>query len=426
MDESFSWFYEHSSSEGNSTAVCQEYQTDKYRFLVAVAASMGAVSLVASVIVILLILILKKYIHFVQRLILYLSIATALNAVALILNFSKVVKHNGSKPMDILCEAVAFIYQSTRWSITLAYACLTFTLLIAAVFNTTGERLEIVYVTGTFVFPLLFNWVPFLFDSYGPSGPWCSIRTENYDFDDDGNVSNCSTHNIGVTLSFGLWYIPNYALLNLLLIAYIVVMINIMRKRRHWKGIYSTASDVHSERKNFKELVMTIILYPLVFFIISIFSLLNRIYILVMHEPNFYLWLLHAIFSPLQGGFVAVVYALDIETVRRLSLKECFAHLFHRKTNVREYLTGQGPTDSLAKLITKENSDNVIGKYGSTSPTNSSSLLSRKGQSLDSGCQEEDFSGTDKDEMRLQNSPTSQICDSSPQQKHSQCSDDQC
>jgi len=391
MEESFSWLYKNSESEGNDSelAKCQEYQKDQYRYVVAVTASIGVLSLVASLVVILLIVILKKYTHFVQRLILYLSIAITLNAVAVILNYSKVAKQNGSKPLEDLCTAVAFIYQTTRWSMTIAYTCLTASLLMAAVFHATGEKLEIGYILGIFVLPITFNWIPFMYKSYGTSGPWCWIRTENYEFDNKGNITNCSTNSEGEMLSFGLWYIPNYALLIILLIVYIVIMINIMRKRRYWRGVYTTATDVASERNNIKELVMTIILYPLVYFLLSIFPLVNKIYTL-FHEPSYYLWMLHAISSPLQGGFVAVVYALDIETIKRLSMKECLAHLFYRKTNVKEYATGEGPTDSLVKYTTEENSSDVIvrQKYGSTSTTSSSTQQPSKGESQDSGCQE--------------------------------------
>lgn len=37
------------------------------------------------------------------------------------------------------------------------------------------------------------------------------------------------------------------------------------------------------------------------------------------HDPNYVLWVLHAIFSPLQGGYVALVYVLDKDLMQRFN-----------------------------------------------------------------------------------------------------------
>jgi len=53
---------------------CSEYEDNKYRDLAILAASVGVVSMVASIMVILIILLFKKHHMFIQRLILYLCI----------------------------------------------------------------------------------------------------------------------------------------------------------------------------------------------------------------------------------------------------------------------------------------------------------------------------------------------------------------
>ena len=39
------------------------------------------------------------------------------------------------------------------------------------------------------------------------------------------------------------------------------------------------------------------------------------------NEPSYVLWIFSAILEPLQGGFIALVYTLDRETLKRLNCK---------------------------------------------------------------------------------------------------------
>ena len=338
---------------------CLEYRQDKYRTLAIASASMGAVSLVASLAVILFILILKKYHNFVQRLILYLSIAIAINAVSLTLRYIRISdKDHRQGHLEYVCIVAGFLYQTTRWSMTIAYACLTFSLLMAAVFMAHGERYEKIYFVGIFLFPLLFNWIPFIRKMYGEAGPWCWIRSNDYEYDLEGNVINCSTNDLGWAMRLALWYVPHYATLLILLAAYLAVVIALFRKSRYWRGTYTTlAKTTSDDRQELKQLVTTIILYPLVLFILNIFPLVNRL----NNQPNYILWLLHAIFSPLQGGFVAVVYVLDIETIKRLRSKNCLVHLMPSRARVKEYPASSGVTDSLYQ----QQSPDQQANYGS-------------------------------------------------------------
>lgn len=61
------------------------------------------------------------------------------------------------------------------------------------------SRLEITIFTSVCIFPLLYVWVPFVTDSYGPYGGWCWIRS----FD-----KNCSTHIAGMWEHIWIWYVP--------------------------------------------------------------------------------------------------------------------------------------------------------------------------------------------------------------------------
>ena len=60
------------------------------------------------------------------------------------------------------------------------------------------NKLEIAFYVSVLVLPLLFDWVPFITNSYGPFGPWCWIQVE----------SNCSKHEAAHWEEIGLWIAP--------------------------------------------------------------------------------------------------------------------------------------------------------------------------------------------------------------------------
>ena len=326
---------------------CEQYHTVRYQKVAIIAASSGFFSLLASTLVILVIVLFKKHHIFIQRLILYLCIAAALNAASITLRFSRMAydfhsngtDHNENGNLKRLCMAAAFIDQTTIWALTLAFCCLTFNMLIVTLFNKSTQRLEVGYFLFIFLVPVLFNWVPFLHESYGEAGAWCWIRAKNYDKTDD----TCTTHKLGVYLRYALWYVPHYLILATLLLAYLVVVANVVRKSRHWRGLYNAESQ--SEQQKMQELVMPLIFYPLGFLFLNLFPLINRINDSINH-PTYVLWVLHATFSPLQGGFIALVYVLDKDTVCRLRPRELWAYMRHRRTPVRDYPAARGFTDS--------------------------------------------------------------------------------
>ena len=325
------------SPENNS--VCERYHTSSYQKIAIVAASSGSFSLLASLAVILVIVIFKKYNFFIQRLILYLCIAAALNSVSIVLRFSQITQHSEDENLHRLCIATAFIDQTTLWSLNIAFCCMTFNMLITVVFNRSTNRLELGYIFLIFVLPITYNWIPFLHESYGEAGAWCWITSVNH------HDPNCTVLKFGMYLQYALWYVPHYILLGILLVGYIVVVIVVIRKTQKWKGLYSTEIETEIQKEHLKEMVMPLIFYPIGFFILNLFPLINRIYN-NSDISNLVLWYLHAVFSPLQGGLIALVYVLDKGTMKRLTLKELRAYLFHRSTPVRDYPVKGGLTDS--------------------------------------------------------------------------------
>lgn len=339
-----SWLEDGNQSNWTNTS-CQTYESGQYTPVAIVAASTGTVSVLACLAVIAVIVVFKKYNFFIQRLILYLCIAATLNSLSVMLRFSRLAPE--TPDWHTLCVVTAFVDQTTLWSLNLAFCCLTFNMLIVVIFNKSTKAVEMGYICFIFIFPIMFNWIPFLQNSYGQSGAWCWIRTKNYD-------EHCTDHMLGMYLKYALWYVPHYLLLVILLVAYVIIIINVIRKSYNWRGLYSTEPAVLVEQQKMKELVLPIIFYPLGFFILNLVPLVNRVYEGIA-GPNYMLWMMHAALSPLQGGYIALVYVLDKDTMRRLNLKELRAYLFHRETLVKDYPATGGFTDSFEPNVISPN-----------------------------------------------------------------------
>ena len=323
-----------SSSEG--IVECSVFDSPDYMIVAIISSSSACFSALCSTALIGLILLLKKHSFFIQRLVLYLSLAALLNSLSIVARLYRIGYERQSEFLNKLCIAAAFIDQTSLWSLFLAFAAVTFTLLMAVVFHKSTVRLEGLYLTLIVGLPLTFNWLPFLQSTYGRAGAWCWIRNLNYD-------DNCSEHKFGTILQFAIWYIPAYILIGVLLVTYIAIIISAMRQK------CSQSNKDNAETKKLHEEVWPLLFHPIGLFILNIFPLTNRIYgTLISDDPIYALWILHAIFSPLQGGYIALVYILDRATLRQLTCNKFRAFFKNSSDVVRDYpAVSGGPSDSV-------------------------------------------------------------------------------
>ena len=273
----------------------------------------AAISFVASITVIAIIILFKKLKFFSQRLIFYLSLAVALYsmATASVKTDYIIINHR----TDEYCKWIAFASQYTQWSLLLAVCVITvdilFRILRTDYPNLRNTYTEYFYIILIFVVPGFFNWIPFYWDLYGISGDWCWIK----DREASGGKCNKLNH-MAVAFQYGLWYGPLFALCCIILIIY-MAMIYLLRRQRRNLSIYNP--EQIQTLRNMRNEIYSIFWYPIVFMLINIFPLTNRV-ISSVTGPVFVLWVLHALISPLQGGFMALVYTLDPETRRILTL----------------------------------------------------------------------------------------------------------
>ena len=331
---------------------CSPYDLPEYIGVTITSVVSGFISFLASCFVISLILFFKKWRFLVQRLILYLSIATLIQGISSMIHRVDYVETDQAKMG--FCVFSGFLEQQAGWMQLNAVTCITAHLFLCAVVKVRLEKLEPIYFAIIFLLPLGFNWIPFIQLTYGRAGAWCWIRSE----DDD-----CIPLAFGKALRLVLWYVPLYAILIVLFILYIIILVKVHRARRHWVGSYDPSSE--RLKAQMEDEVTPIIWYPMIYFVLNLIPFVNRIHNFAQpNEPNLALWYLHALTYPLTGGFIALAFTLDPVTRKRLrwaSLKATANEWCHAK-EISEYPIENEQREKMMANDNEEESSLCIGE----------------------------------------------------------------
>lgn len=311
----------------NSSDVCSEYETKQFKMVAAIRASVGLFSTVCSLAVVLLIVAYKKYRVYPQRLILYLAISASLHSFSY--TVARINYYTPRKILDPYCYFSGYYNNYTNWLEVLSICYITFDLLVNVVFHRRTEKYEFYLAGAVFLSPALWSWVPFIQLAYGTAGPWCGIRVVD---------ENCEPFEFGIILRFALWYIPLYIILAGTTVTTLLVFCKVQRDVHKWEGVYSP--EKQDKKKQLKREVQSLIWYPVIYLLLNTFSFINRIYDTANpNDPLVVLWYLHVVSSPLRGAVIALIYALDSETVRLLkcsNLKKAYVSCC--KEEVDEYM----------------------------------------------------------------------------------------
>lgn len=301
-------------------SICSPYNNATYATTYArvafASAGSAIVTLVACCLVIFTMILFKKWKFFSQRLILYLTIAGILSSIANILHRVDFDLHR-TAAISRFCAFGGFLEQVTSWIFLNANSTITFYLFANVVLKKSTERLEVLYVLFIFLFPLTFNWIPFTQRAYGQAGAWCWIRSDDF---------NCNPFEFGQWSIFTLWFIPLYSILLILVVMYLVILCTLHRMSREWTK--DPTLEAREMRNKVKYDIIPLMAYPCIKIILSIPALINRVQNFVSpNNPVLALWYMSALAFPLQGGLIAIAYALDPDTRKRLnwvSIREAF------------------------------------------------------------------------------------------------------
>ena len=310
------------------------YTLPKYDALLGLRSSLSLLSAIFILCMLGVIILFKKYVFFTQRLILYLAISAFSFSVFAFMDLSSNLAYVKESAL-IYCEIIGLFQQITIWWIVLATTVIMVVVFIKVVFKRNTEKLELLYIFIIFGLPFLFNWIPLIKMTYGPVGYFCWIRNRNID--------DCTNYPFGYWLSITLYYIPINVIMVTVLILLIIAFVFAKRQQRIWQGKYS--HEVKNLQKQAELEIRPLIVYPLIFIITNLFSLLVLIFSLINNNGNlntaaYAVNVISTIVFRFQGILITLVFTLDPETRRTLkwhNIRVAFQQRFRKEKKPKEY-----------------------------------------------------------------------------------------
>ena len=296
-----------------ATQCYERFDTTELKIQAALRSAVGLFSFVCCASVVFIIILFKKYKFYTQRLILYLSVVTMIHAFSYILTR---VNYYTPRPInDPYCYFSGLLNHYTAANGVLSIWCITLNLLAKTLCNRSTVKAEPLLVTVILFLPALWMWIPVWLKAYGTAGGWCSIRSVN---------SDCTPFRYRVALRFGLWYVPLYVLMLVIVVSLVLAAVKISRSSKKWVGKWDP--EVVVKRQMLKREILSLIWYPLIYLLLNSFSLIEQIYD-AFHPMNSsaILTYLRIFTSTLRGAFIAMAFGLDRETRSRIRLTQCKA-----------------------------------------------------------------------------------------------------
>ena len=301
--------------------------------------------------VIAIIVLFKKYVCFNQRLILYLCVASLLYSCSTVINVTPadVDTNPASKGY---CIVMGFVNHLLLWWQILCVAVIMIDIFIRVVFEKDTQRYNIPYVIGILAPPIVVSWIPFIKLAYGPAGVFCWIRDREY------KDPECMPFDFGIYLRFSLFYAPFYFVMISLSVLLLITLYVARRKKRRWIGARNLGKERIDTQKKIVFEIRPLVGYPIAFIVVSVVPLILRIYEIFEPDDNnnfFYtLYVLLIMVYRLLGVVIALVFALDLETRKKLKLVEIRAAIRRWRGKeegaIKEYFINQSArSDSLSE-----------------------------------------------------------------------------
>jgi hypothetical protein len=162
--------------------------------------------------VIFIILLFKKYHFFSQRLVLWLSVAALLDSIGYMISEPRTTK-------DTSCIFEAFWMTFFDWTVLLWVSCIIFNLYRNVAKHQQTNKLEWVYHLISWGLAFFIACLPFSDGIvYGPAGLWCWIQ---YGYNG---------------WRFGIWFVPLFVGVTIMVIAYSYIVFLIKRRSRRWEA----------------------------------------------------------------------------------------------------------------------------------------------------------------------------------------------
>lgn len=250
---------------------------------------------------------------------------------SLVITLSSYVDNFGTF-QKVMCLLTAFLKTYFVWVNLLLTVFLIFHFFFFAVLLKDIRRYEVIYVMFSVIFPMLFVWVPFINNNYGPVGNYCWIKNKN---------SDGTKYQEGLIEQYTLLYGPvGLFLIICIPVAFIVTLV------LAWKGCCQKISDdneplINRHYKQHKKALMELLpllAYPAIFFCFNAFIIGRRVYDYVSPVVNYKLALGQAYFLTLWGILTSAALLFHIVVHFSVKIRTQTSHI------EREPRTGENRT----------------------------------------------------------------------------------
>ena len=304
-------------------------EDEKNRILTVMGYS-GALSILVCLVSIAILVCFKLYKFFSHRLALYQALAAIFVSAVCSLESLTILFDKETKIYGPLCQILGFLLQYS-FTVKLCFtAWLVFHLFAFTVCYKDLKKLELVYVSTAIVCPLILACIPFINSVYGVAGIWCWIRN----WKDD-----CATKKLkeGVIEQFVLMYGPLYTTMTLETVATIIIVtVLIWRAYRHNQSEYTELISRRRQRKQVLKELLPLLAYPVVFYVMTIPALVDRLAGATSSIPHYDLFMAHGLVTSTYSFFVGLTLIIHICVLKWPKSK--------KKLNTGLHSTGQRDT----------------------------------------------------------------------------------
>eukprot|EP00731_Ephydatia_muelleri_P025252 Em0017g335a len=202
-----------------------------------------------------------------HRIVLYFSISGVLAGITKALNrVDYFVENNDTKAF---CTASGFMDEYASWTGVLsgfAIGCTLFKEVLGR--NSNSKCANRFWLLLIFVFPLSFNWIPFIHLTYGQSADWawCTMRII---------LEDCSTFTLALVFNNMIWFVPALLVALAVIVLYIITVVIVIRRRREWDLTHDHL--IRKQKKKLTKEVGSVLFLVLGFVFVNSLSLILRI-----------------------------------------------------------------------------------------------------------------------------------------------------
>lgn len=268
-----------------------------------VYASTGLVSIIVSLTAVLLVLCLRLYPRFVYRLVLYQELSSILLSLTQCIGLLQLsAADKAGYDRDAVCSANGFLLQYALWAKLMFTLWLVFHLFYLGVFLKNCQRLELLYIFSSIIFPLIPAVIPLATKSYGIDGARCWI---------DDRDSDCHVFVKELAEIYTLWYGP--AIISLLLANSAIVLLLLIMRHRAYNEVDPELTPLVRKNKQALRQMLPLVFYPLLFLVLMVIPVVTRLISDALGDRNnFVLILLHGIAYPPGGCFSGLAVIIHV------------------------------------------------------------------------------------------------------------------